>query len=274
VPELPEVETTVAGIRPWLENKTIRQMTIHQPRLRWAVPADLPERVGGQVITAVRRRGKYIIVNTAAGDMLVHLGMSGSLRIDTHGNGRRKHDHVEWQIGDAVLRFHDPRRFGCVLFAEQAEQHRLIACLGVEPLDEAFHADYLYRRSRGRRQAVKNFIMNARIVVGVGNIYASEALFAAGIWPEAEAGRLSRASYQRLTEAIRQTLSEAIGAGGTTLQDFVNADGQPGYFAQSLKVYGRAGQVCIRCGATIVKRQIGQRSSYFCPRCQQTGRYR
>ena len=272
MPELPEVETTARGIRPWLENCRIEQVSVHHAGLRWPVSENLAETLRGQTVKAVQRRGKYLILNTPVGDVLIHLGMSGSLRVDTDGSNRRKHDHVEWQLADGVLRFHDPRRFGCVLLAEDASQHPLIVRLGPEPLGEVFNGDYLFRASRGRRQAVKTFIMDSRIVVGVGNIYASEALFAAGIWPKATAGRLSRATYQRLAKAIRDTLLQAIDAGGTTLQDFVNANGQPGYFAQALAVYGRAGDTCGRCGKTIVSTTIGQRSSYFCPRCQKTGR--
>lgn len=273
MPELPEVETTACGIRPWLENRRIEKVNVHHAGLRWPVPENLASTLSGQRVTAVQRRGKYLILKTLASDVLIHLGMSGSLRVDTEASARRKHDHVEWQLADAVLRFHDPRRFGCVLLAEDAMQHPLIARLGPEPLGAQFTAEYLYRQSRGRRQAVKSFIMDAQIVVGVGNIYASEALFAAGIWPQAAAGRLSRTSYRHLVDAIRDTLRHAIAKGGTTLQDFVNANGQPGYFAQNLAVYGRAGQPCERCGTAIASATIGQRNSYFCPSCQRTGRY-
>lgn len=272
MPELPEVETTVRGIRPWLENQRIESVNVHHAGLRWPVSSTLPDVLQGRKIVSVTRRGKYLIWRTAKTDVLIHLGMSGSLRVDTDGSRRRKHDHLEWHLANkAVVRYHDPRRFGCVLLADDAFAHPLIASLGPEPLGDGFDAEYLYRRSRNRRQAVKNFIMDSRVVVGVGNIYASEALFAAGIRPQASAGRLSRRSYQRLAMAIKKVLQQAIAAGGTTLQDFVNARGQPGYFAQSLTVYGRAGQPCVRCGRIIVQAVIGQRASYFCRYCQRTG---
>ncbi len=271
MPELPEVETTARGIRPWLEKKVIEQVKVHHSGLRWPVPENLEQALQGQRIEGILRRGKYLILQTPANDVLIHLGMSGSLRVDTDDSPRRKHDHIEWLLPDAVLRFHDPRRFGSVLLAENGLQHPLIAPLGPEPLGCEFDGDYLFDRSRRRSQAVKNFIMDSKVVVGVGNIYASEALFRAGIWPQATAGRLSRSSYQRLAAAIKETLEQAIAAGGTTLQDFVNAAGEPGYFAQSLQVYGRAGQPCVRCQRPVQKRVIGQRSSFFCSRCQRTG---
>ncbi len=274
MPELPEVETTARGIRPWLQGQIIKDVRVHHRGLRWPVPLELKQVLRNQVVRSVWRRGKYLILQTAVADVLIHLGMSGSLRIDRDDRARRAHDHLEWQLANATLRYHDPRRFGFVLLTENAREHPLLKRLGPEPLASGFTAEYLFRRSRRRRQAVKNFIMDSRVVAGVGNIYANEALFAAGIWPQAAAGRLALKTYRRLVWAVRHILRQAIEAGGTTLQDFVNADGQPGYFAQSLMIYGRAGERCPQCGTLVRQVVIGQRSSFFCVNCQKTGRHR
>jgi len=269
MPELPEVETTCRGIRPHLLGQTITAVIIRQPKLRWPIPAELMTAVD-QVILGVSRRGKYLLIETSVGTILIHLGMSGSLRLIEDQQQAAKHDHVDIALGTGkILRLHDPRRFGAVLWwTGQIEDHPLLNKLGPEPLEAGFDDGYLWRLSRGRKQAVKTFIMNGHIVVGVGNIYASESLFRAGILPHRQAGRISRRRYQHLRHVIREVLAEAISQGGTTLQDFTNSDGQPGYFAQELLVYGREGQACIACSASIKMKAIGQRASFYCPNCQ------
>jgi formamidopyrimidine-DNA glycosylase (fpg) len=270
MPELPEVETTRRGIEPHVKGKEVRGVTVRHRGLRWPIPEDLEERLCGTRITAVRRRGKYLVFDTPRGHLLVHLGMSGSLRIAGPNDELRKHDHVDIHLpGGRSLRFHDPRRFGCFLWVEgEAEQHPLLAELGPEPLSDAFNADYLYERSRKRSAPVKLFIMDSHIVVGVGNIYANEALFAAGIAPKREAGSISAKGYAALVEEIKKVLARAIEVGGTTLRDFVGGDGKPGYFKQSLQVYGRGGEECFTCGTTLKEIRLGQRSTVYCPRCQ------
>jgi len=268
MPELPEVETTRCGVAPWLEGVTPPEVRIHNPSLRWPIPADLPEQLIGTPITAVGRRAKYLLLRNARGAALVHLGMSGSLRLSPPEEPRRPHDHVEIPLAERILRFNDPRRFGAWLWSTDPEQHPLLAKLGPEPLEPDFDGDHLYRLSRGRRASVKAFIMDAAIVVGVGNIYASEALFMAGIHPQRPAGRVGRARYRRLAEAIREVLANAIELGGTTLRDFTDSQGNPGYFRQSLTVYGREGEPCHHCGQPLRHRVIGQRGTVFCSRCQ------
>ncbi|TGD72741.1 bifunctional DNA-formamidopyrimidine glycosylase/DNA-(apurinic or apyrimidinic site) lyase [Mangrovimicrobium sediminis] len=269
MPELPEVETTRRGIEPHVLGRRVEQVIVREPRLRWPVPGDLPQRMAGQVIDAVERRAKYLLLRTAAGSALMHLGMSGSLRVVPAGQAPGKHDHLDIRFADTLtLRFNDPRRFGCCLWLEPGEQHPLLGRLGPEPLSAEFDGAYLYGRARGRKGPVKPFLMDQNIVVGVGNIYAAEALFAAGIHPQRPAGRVSQARYERLAEEVKQVLTFAIGHGGTTLRDFVGGDGKPGYFAQELSVYGREGQPCKRCGKTLKNSRLGQRSTVYCVTCQ------
>lgn len=270
MPELPEVETTRRGIEPHLKGKRVSGVVIRQPQLRWPIPAELPGLLKGRKVLGVGRRGKYLLFAFSHGSLLIHLGMSGSLRILHSTTPPRKHDHFDLLLsGGICLRLRDPRRFGAVLWtAEPAERHTLLASLGPEPLGESFDGTYLHRQGTGRRTAVKNLIMDSHVVVGVGNIYASESLFRAGIHPLRASNRISAARYEGLVQAIRQVLQEAITQGGTTLRDFQREDGRPGYFAQALQVYGRSGEPCPGCGGVIQNRVIGQRASFFCHRCQ------
>lgn len=269
MPELPEVETTRRGIEPWLRGQTIADWTIRNPALRW--PVDIPAGLRGQSIIAVLRRGKYILLETAIGELVMHLGMSGSLRILNAPTPPKTHDHVDLQLSSGtILRLNDPRRFGCILFhpADSTEQHWLLRDLGVEPLSNEFSAGYLHKLSRNRKVAVKNFIMDGKIVVGVGNIYAAEALFLAGIRPATAARRLPLRAYEALTAAIRQVLNQSLLEGGTTLRDFVGSDGNPGYFRQRLNVYGRENEPCRVCGTELKHQVLGQRATVYCPKCQ------
>lgn len=270
MPELPEVETTGRGIAPWVEGQQVAAVLVRHAGLRWPVPPALAQELPGSVIGRVTRRGKYLLLQTHKGHVLVHLGMSGSLRIVAPSDAVRKHDHVDFVLANGkVLRFHDPRRFGCILWLTgDPLQHPLLAELGPEPLSEAFDAGYLFARSRKRSAPVKQFIMDSHVVVGVGNIYANEALFLAGILPSRKAGSISKARYLRLVAAIKQVLAEAIRSGGTTLRDFVGGDGKPGYFKQSLHVYGRGGEPCTCCGACLTEIRQGQRTTVYCTRCQ------
>ncbi len=270
MPELPEVETSRSGIEPHLLNKKIIKVIIRQHKLRWPIPKNLPTLAQGKKILAVGRRAKYIYLQLETGNIIIHLGMSGSLRICTKKTAPEKHDHIDIMVtGNKVLRLRDPRKFGCVLWAPpNIEQHRLIKLLGPEPLEQDFDTDYLQTKSANRTCSIKSLIMNSHIVVGVGNIYASEALFRAGINPKRQAGKISRPRLQKLVDAIKQTLNEAIKAGGTTLRDFTASDGQPGYFAQELLVYGREGEACTRCGATIKQFSQQARSTFYCSTCQ------
>jgi formamidopyrimidine-DNA glycosylase len=269
MPELPEVETTLRGIESHLLNQRIAHVRVREPRLRWPVPAAV-KKAEGQQFVSLSRRGKYLLLNLEQGGLIIHLGMSGSLRILEEALAPEKHDHIDVELENGVcLRFNDPRRFGAFLWVDGAlESHELLRDLGPEPLSADFTAEYLFKSSRGRRVAIKNFIMNGHIVVGVGNIYASEALFMAGIHPQRAAGRVSRQRYEGLVTAIVDVLGRAIKQGGTTLRDFVNSDGAPGYFAQELLVYDRAGSDCFQCGTAIRQKVIGQRSSYYCSGCQ------
>jgi formamidopyrimidine-DNA glycosylase len=269
MPELPEVETTRRGVEPYSQNKKIRRLEVRESRLRWPVPDQLPQILRDQRITAVERRAKYLLFRTHPGTLLVHLGMSGSLRVMNSSDAPQKHDHIDMHMEDGCcLRFNDPRRFGSFLWQPEGENHSLLASLGPEPLSEGFDGELLYRLSRGRKSPVKNFIMDGKVVVGVGNIYANEALFLSGIRPDREAGRISRARYERLSEQVKRVLTSAIEQGGTTLKDFVGGDGKPGYFAQQLLVYGREGEACRSCGERLRGVRLGQRATVFCIACQ------
>jgi len=269
MPELPEVETTRRGLAPHLVGRRVLTLEVRQARLRWPVPRELVERLPGQRIDAIERRAKYLLVHTAPGSALLHLGMSGSLRVLPATTPAGPHDHVDWRLDSGqVLRFTDPRRFGSQLWQPRGDTHELLAGLGPEPLSDAFDGDLLWARSRGRRAAVKQFLMDQAVVVGVGNIYASEALFAAGIHPARAAGSVSRARYARLAGEVRRILAQAIRRGGTTLRDFLSPDGAPGYFEQELFVYGRAGAPCRVCGTPVRASVIGQRSTFHCTHCQ------
>jgi formamidopyrimidine-DNA glycosylase len=270
MPELPEVETTRRGIEPHILGKTIRQLDVRQPRLRWPVPKQLATHLKDKCVRRVARRGKYLLITVEGGTLIIHLGMSGSLRIIEHRSPPGPHDHVDLLLtGGILLRFTDPRRFGAWLWtAGVIEEHPLLATLGPEPLNDDFNAEYLYRRSRKRKLAIKSFIMNSHIVVGVGNIYANEALFRAGIHPARAAGRISLQRYELLVTTIKEVLQSAIEQGGTTLRDFVGGEGNPGYFKQQLLAYGRTGDPCKHCGAPIREKRLGQRSTFYCGQCQ------
>ena len=273
MPELPEVETTRRGVEPWLSGHVVERVVIRRPSLRWPIPVEDMLALQGQVVRRVRRRAKYLLVDFDQGSAVWHLGMSGSLRLVEPSEEPKKHDHVDWHLANGkVLRFHDPRRFGALLWQPHGEQLTQLANLGPEPLEppdvSGLTAGSLYQASRGKRQAVKLFVMDNRTVVGVGNIYANESLFLAGIRPTTPAGQISQARYERLLAFIRLVLSKAVEQGGTTLRDFVNSDGSPGYFAQQLNVYGRGGQACPTCQATLKEIRLGQRSTVYCSRCQ------
>lgn len=267
MPELPEVETTRRGIEPHLIGKQITKIIVRQPQLRWPIPDELQSLVGNSV-KRVKRRAKYLLIETLAGSALVHLGMSGSLRLIASDEPAGYHDHVDLVLDDCTLRYTDPRRFGCWLFVAQGQQHALLSKLGPEPLSKDFDAQRLIDLSRGKKQKVKQFIMDNNVVVGVGNIYANEALFRAGISPVRSAGNISAKRYEKLYSDIVDVLSEAIEQGGTTLKDFVGGDGKPGYFQQTLHVYGRAGKPCTSCSTTLKEVRLNNRSTVYCPTCQ------
>ncbi|MBI5462783.1 MAG: bifunctional DNA-formamidopyrimidine glycosylase/DNA-(apurinic or apyrimidinic site) lyase [Gammaproteobacteria bacterium] len=270
MPELPEVETTRRGIEPHVLGRCVAGLAIRQRRLRWPIPRALDRALPGQIIRNVRRRAKYLLLDTDAGTAILHLGMSGSLRIVPSAAPAGKHDHVDIQLDSGQsLRLTDPRRFGALLWTTApVEQHELLVDLGPEPLSDNFDGAHLFAAARNRKLAVKQFIMDSHIVVGVGNIYASEALFMAGIHPTRPAGRVSRERYEALAKAIKQVLAASIRMGGTTLRNFVGGDGRPGYFKQTLRVYDRLGEPCRQCGAPIRGKRIGQRSSFYCVNCQ------
>lgn len=269
MPELPEVETTRRGLAPHVEGQRITRVVLRRPDLRWPISKEISTLLPGQVITAIRRRAKYLLLDTEAGSALLHLGMSGSLRVLPEDTPPRPHDHVDIALASRqVLRLHDPRRFGCLLWQPPGSTHPLLAELGPEPLSDALSADYLFALSRGRSAPIKTFLMDQRCVVGVGNIYVAEALFMAGISPLRAAGKVSRERYQRLVEAVKAILSQAITRGGTTLRDFISPDGLPGYFEQELQVYGRAGLPCPHCGKPLKHASIGQRATVWCSSCQ------
>lgn len=270
MPELPEVETTRRGIEPHLLGHRIERVIVRDARLRWPVPPELAQALQGQRIDAVERRAKYLLLRTTAGTAILHLGMSGSLRIVPSVSPAERHDHVDLVLDNGqALRLRDPRRFGALLWTrDDPLRHPLLVNLGPEPLSPAFDGERLYRLSRGRRAPVKTFIMDGHVVVGLGNIYANEALFRARIHPARAAGKIGRERYALLAEAAKSVLNAAIMAGGTTLRDFVREDGQPGYFRIELQVYGHAGEPCPACGTAIRQMIIGQRSTYYCPHCQ------
>ncbi len=271
MPELPEVETIRRGIEPHVCGQRISRVIVRERRLRWPIPAGLEQKLAGRRIERAGRRAKYIVLELDSGDrLLVHLGMSGKLRLLPGPTPLIKHDHVDIMLADGkLLRFNDPRRFGALLWWKAGDDsHELLAHLGPEPFDSAFNGDYLFTRSRGRTAAIKNFIMDGQIVVGAGNIYASEALFHCGIRPGRAAGRVTRTQFQLLATHIQDVLRQAIVRGGTTLRDYVGAGGEAGYFQQELYVYGRHGQACRTCAHEIKRQIIGQRSSFYCPHCQ------
>ncbi len=269
MPELPEVETVRRGLAPHLQGQRLVGARVRQPALRWPVPLDLDARVREQPILSLSRRGKYLLVQLATDWLLVHLGMSGSLRLTDPGIDPGKHDHVDLLLANGpVLRYHDPRRFGAILLTPDPDRHPLLAPLGIEPLSEAFRGEWLYQASRQRRTSIKAFLMDAHTIAGIGNIYANEALFRAGIHPSTMAGRLSRTRCERLAVQIRSTLEAAIAAGGSSLRDFVDGQGNPGYFQQSYFVYGRPGSPCRTCGHAIRIMRQGNRATFYCPECQ------
>lgn len=270
MPELPEVETTVRGIAPHVEGQVIRQVVIRQPQLRWPVPVNLPEILPNLTIRSVSRRAKYLLISTDAGTIILHLGMSGSLRILPKEKPADKHDHIDFIFSNGtILRYNDPRRFGAVLWTTSSPAgHDLLKDLGPEPLSSDFDGAHLYRLSRNRKAPIKSFVMDGHVVVGVGNIYANEALFMAGIHPKRHAGRIALPRYQLLADCIKTVLHSAIEQGGTTLRNFVNEAGNPGYFKQQLRVYGRAGQPCPNCLHPLTEIRVTNRSTVFCVNCQ------
>ena len=274
MPELPEVETTLRGISPHIQGKTVADVVLRQTKLRWQINPQLAELLAGQEVLSCRRRAKYLIIGFATGILLIHLGMSGSLRIFTDGDTRidhpDKHDHADIVFADGtVLRYHDPRKFGAILWYEGiAEHHPLLEKLGPEPLSDDFSADYLYQKFKTQKRAVKLALMDNAVVVGVGNIYANESLFKSGISPHRPADKVKKKECAVLVETIKSVLQRAIETGGSTLRDFVNSDGKSGYFQQEYKVYGKTDQPCAHCGTPIAKTVIGQRGTFYCPVCQ------
>ncbi len=270
MPELPEVETTCRGIEPHITGQRVNTVIVRQAKLRWPISPRLKQALPGQQVLSVTRRGKYLLLNATKGTVIIHLGMSGSLKLIDSKQAPKKHDHFDIVFtNNQTLRLHDPRRFGAVLWTTRPPlNHPLLRSLGPEPLEDDFNTDYLFQCSRNRRVAIKTFIMNSKIVVGVGNIYASEALFRSGIRPTISAGKISKPRYQRLVNAIKDVLRDAIAEGGTTLRDFTNGEGKPGYFKQKLLVYGRAGEPCTVCNKIIKHSQQNQRATYYCSHCQ------
>lgn len=270
MPELPEVETTLRGIEPHVLKQKITHVTVRQHGLRWPIPAHLANTLKNQTILRAERRAKYLLLETATGTLIVHLGMSGSLRILTHPQPAGKHDHLDIEFANhKTLRYTDPRRFGAVLWTtEDPMQHALLKDLGPEPLSKNFSGNYLWKRAQGRKIPVKSFLMDNKVVVGVGNIYAAESLFAAKINPKTPAENISAERYATLVEAVKTILRKAIKHGGTTLKDFVDSDGKPGYFSLQLKVYGREGLPCVVCGTKLKAIKQGQRTTVYCEKCQ------
>lgn len=269
MPELPEVETVRRGITPHIEGRTLSAVVVREPRLRWPIDPELAGKVAGLAVRHVSRRAKYVLIDLGAGLLILHLGMSGSLRFVPAGTAPEKHDHVDLIFGDTVLRYRDPRRFGAILWHPgPVETHPLLKDLGPEPLSPAFDGEHFFRATRGKTQATKLALMDNHVVVGVGNIYANESLFEAGLLPTRPAGQLDRTDCARLAECVKAVLARAIEAGGSTLRDFVDAVGKPGYFQQSYFVYGRDGLPCHACGTAIERRVLGQRATFYCPHCQ------
>ncbi|CAH9054520.1 Formamidopyrimidine-DNA glycosylase [Pseudoalteromonas holothuriae] len=268
MPELPEVEVSRLGITPHIEQQVVTKVLIHHASLRWPIPDEVRS-IEGMVIRSVRRRAKYLLLDTDKGSVILHLGMSGHLRIVPQSELLKKHDHVEIHFGNGkALRLNDARRFGACLWQEPKQSHALFNKLGPEPLTDEFTAQLLFERSRNKKVPIKQFIMDNHVVVGVGNIYANESLFKAGIHPKREAGKVSLKRYQALTPIIKDTLAAAIEQGGTTLKDFAQSDGKPGYFAQQLLVYGRKGEPCVKCDELLKEIRLGQRSTVYCAQCQ------
>lgn len=270
MPELPEVETTLRGIQPHVKSQKIHKIIVRQPLLRWPIPNNFARLLKDHTIISLERRGKYLLLHTTHGSVILHLGMSGSLRILTHNVPPQKHDHLDIILGNhKILRLTDPRRFGACLWTDKSPaEHPLLCHLGPEPLSKHFSGQYLWAKAQKRKLAVKSFIMNNQIVVGVGNIYATEALFAAGIHPNQSAHHISAAQYKKLVIEIKKILQQAIKKGGTTLKDFVDSEGKPGYFRMHLKIYGRAGLPCFICKTTLEKIRLGQRGTVYCKKCQ------
>jgi formamidopyrimidine-DNA glycosylase len=272
MPELPEVEVTRRGVAPHLEGQIVTDVILRHSGLRWPFPAGLAQRLSGRTIRSTGRRGKYLLIRFDHGTLIVHLGMSGHLRILPRATVPQKHDHFDLIIGEQVMRLTDPRRFGAVLWHPQeegpVENHLLLRGLGVEPLEDLFSAQLLYRNTRNRSAPIKQVLLAGDIVVGVGNIYASESLFEAGINPNTAANRIGLARYEKLARAIRRILAAAIEQGGSTLRDFIGADGRSGYFQQSYFVYDRTGQACRVCGLAVRQIKQGQRSTFYCVNCQ------
>ena len=268
MPELPEVETTKNGLLPLINNQRVTRAIRHRANLRWEIPKALKTILAGQVVNGIDRRGKYLLIRFDVGSLIIHLGMSGSIKVVDSSEVLRKHDHFELIFdNNKSMRLNDPRRFGAVLFSKDGS-HKLLDGLGVEPLEDLFDDTYLYVRSRKKQQNIKAFIMDSKVVVGVGNIYACESLHQAGIAPECSAGSVSKKRYQVLSQCIKNILTQAIDAGGTTLQDFSQVDGTPGYFSQTLSVYGRENRPCGTCSGKISRITQNQRSTFYCKQCQ------
>jgi len=269
VPELPEVETTKRGLEPLILNRRILSAHIYKKKLRWEIPSHLIETLKQKTIHNISRRAKYLLIELSDGQLVIHLGMSGSMSVAPSSEPLKKHHHFELKLDNFTsIRFHDPRRFGSILWQDNNNQLKLLSDLGPEPLSYDFNDEVLYYASTGRSKNIKSFIMDSKVVVGVGNIYASESLFLAGISPKRVSGKTSKSRYETLTKSIKKILTEAINNGGTTLNDFSNVDGSPGYFAQILSVYDREGMPCIRCNGKIKRIIQNQRATYYCPKCQ------
>lgn len=269
MPELPEVETTRRGLEPHIVGKRIKQVILRRNNLRWPIPFDVVEKLPTQKILGIERRAKYLLMHTQAGSALWHLGMSGSMRVLNANSPVGKHDHVDIMLsGNKIIRYTDPRRFGCLLWQAPNELHPLLQKLGPEPLTDIFSGEYLFAKSRGKKVAVKSFLMDQAVVVGVGNIYAAESLFRAGISPLREAGSISKVRFDKLAKATKEILTFAIERGGTTLRDFINPDSEPGYFEQELDVYGREGQSCKQCGRPLRDSRLNNRAGAWCGVCQ------